>query len=311
VEQAFYRDMFNSALLLLAAQTAALAPPAGRHETDAQTAWPAQIQHDLKRLGRVEWQMRRRAADQCPKTAAGAGIVIDYLGAYDPADRSLVRRITGLRMIPLIIAVAPDSPAEAAGLRIGDEITGLGTLSIARLKARSSDPALLADAIQDRIAAHRPNSDLAFTIMRNGKQMRLSVRLDTVCSARFILQADDTIAAYSDGEHVAVTTGIMRFARGDDELALIAGHELAHVIADGKRRTGLFGRRKIEDRADLLGARLAHCAGYNMERAVDFWARFAKRDRLGFLRSPSHRSASGREKRLRAASHALSCPATP
>ena len=300
--------MLTSSLLLLAAQAVPIDETARARAIDTPQSWPVAIQRDLVTLGRVEWQMRRSSVDRCPKTAAAAGIVIDYAGAYNEGDRPLVRQETGLGNLPQIIAVAPGSPADMAGIRAGDEITALDGKTTREFLTAASDPALLADEIQDRISARKPSSEITFSIVRNDRQLAVPIRLAAVCSARFILKADDTISAHSDGEHVAVTTGIMAFAKGDDELALITGHELAHVIADGGRRTGLFGRRKIEDRADLLGAEIAHCAGFDVPRAVDFWTRFRKHDWLGFLRGPSHRSAGGREKRLRAVAPRLNCP---
>jgi len=99
----------------------------------------------------------------------------------------------------------------------------------------------------------------------------------------------------------------MRFTRNEDELALIAGHELAHVIAGTPKRSGLFGRRVIEDKADLFGAELAQCAGYDVVRGIKFWSRYHKYEVRKKLNFQTHRSAQSREDRLREAAPSLRC----
>ncbi len=260
------------------------------------------------RLAQVEWRMRRSTADLCPKQAADVGIAIDYIGAYEKSDRKLVRASTGLGDKPQVIAVVADSPAHSAGLQQGDEIVGLNGIPAEKIASRSGADTLLADDIQDWIAGQPTSRVFTITIRREGTRLTLPMKPVRVCSARFILHTDKSVEAYSDGENIALTTGIMRFAESDDEIALIAGHELAHVISGEGKSFGLFGQRRIEDKADMLGARLARCAGYDLPRAFDFWTRFAQKDWLGFLRDPTHRTARGREKRLRAAKEDLTCP---
>jgi predicted Zn-dependent protease len=91
--------------------------------------------------------------------------------------------------------------------------------------------------------------------------------------------------------------------RGDDELAAILAHELAHNIlghravldAQGVSR-GLFGRigknaakiRETEIAADRLSLTLMRDAGYRMAAAPEFWARFEKKHGSGIFADATH-----------------------
>ena len=102
----------------------------------------------------------------------------------------------------------------------------------------------------------------------------------------------------------------MTFAASDDELALVAGHELGHIIHRDGKATSLADRRNMEDRADEAGAHLAKCAGYDVTAALGFWDRYANRRKLSFLYGPSHRSPRDRAARMAAFIAGDSCGAT-
>ena len=102
----------------------------------------------------------------------------------------------------------------------------------------------------------------------------------------------------------------MTFAASDDELALVAGHELGHIIHRDGKATSLADRRNMEDRADEAGAHLAKCAGYDVTAALGFWDRYANRRKLSFLDGPSHRSPRDRAARMAAFIAGDSCGAT-
>ena len=88
------------------------------------------------------------------------------------------------------------------------------------------------------------------------------------CGIRVILQSSGGIDAHSDGRNVAVSTGLVTFAQTDAQLALAAAHEFGHAIARHGKPKGLNERRHMEDEADLIGIRLAVCAGYDANDAM-------------------------------------------
>lgn len=106
---------------------------------------------------------------------------------------------------------------------------------------------------------------------------------------------------------IVVTTGMIRFARSEDELAVVLGHEIAHVVkghitksivsnipliigsilaesaAPGTGRLVQLGgsiftqkfSRDMEREADYFGILYAHRAGFDVGEGIGIWERFA------------------------------------
>jgi len=269
--------------------------------------WPVAMRGALGRLGEIEWRLGQRALSSCPTTAAGTGFVFDHRAAYRREDWPLLAATLGLGERPVIAAVVPGSPAALAGALPGDTVVAIAGEPVERIIAAGEAERLAADSLAEFVARQAPGSPIRVEIERGGAPMTLDVTAVPQCGARVILATSNAIDAHSDGRNVSVSSGLLNFARSDDEIALLAGHELAHVIhRDGKARD-LAERRAMEDAADLLGAHLARCAGYDAGGALDFWERYARRDMLSFLRSPSHRNPRERIRRMRAFLETDSC----
>ena len=91
----------------------------------------------------------------------------------------------------------------------------------------------------------------------------------------FQLLDSGEVNAYARGGTIYVTLGMMRFAQTDDELALVLGHELGHLVAE--REAGAAGsspedRERIADYHGLIGL---HRAGYDIVAACQVWERMA------------------------------------
>jgi predicted Zn-dependent protease len=117
----------------------------------------------------------------------------------------------------------------------------------------------------------------------------------------------DAVNAWTDGEAVWVSRGMMRFLKSDDELALVLAHEMAHayrghipylrakyiveaavgalldVFAPGSGRAAVIlmdaaGKkfdRDQEREADLYGLVWAHKAGFDVGVGRELWRRMA------------------------------------
>lgn len=287
---AFVRLIALSTLLVVAPKTA--------FAGIASQPWPTTIRKQIDRIGDVEYRLRKSTAKLCNDSNTMTGIKVDYIGAYANGDRQVVRDYAGLGDAPQIISVAAGSPSEAAGVQVGDDIFSVNGMPVSQLHSESDKPSLLADQIEEQLAATPEGQDVALMLERDGKPVTISFRGEEACATRFILKTGEGLTAYSDGNNVALSSELVDFARNDDELAIFAGHELAHVIArDGKAR-GLRQRRAMEDRADVLGADLMRCAGYDVKRGLAIWRRYNKRDWLRWLRGPSHRNVPERIRRI-------------
>lgn len=273
-------------------------------------AWPALLRRDLARVAHIEWRLRGAAGSACSRQAADAGIAFDDRRAYPKRDWPLLATSLKMAEHPVIVSVAPGSPADLAGLHEGDEVLAIGGVPSDTIIARRNAGSLVSDALLDEIGQAAPGSALTFDLRRDGAVLHVAVRPVTHCAVRLVLFTDRKVEAHSDTRNVAISTGMLAFARTDDELALAAGHEVAHVINGDRRGAPAKVRRGMEDAADALGLRLMECAGYSRATGITLFERLGSRDWLGFLRARTHRSWKARTESLRAMPPGTMCLST-
>ena len=102
---------------------------------------------------------------------------------------------------------------------------------------------------------------------------------------------DSGLSASADGRHVFISSALASYARSDDMLALVLGHEFAHDVLHHRQRLdqvgfarhtlGDFGSmpaslRLAEKEADYVGLYLTARAGYDISQAPEFWHRFPR-----------------------------------
>ena len=142
-------------------------------------------------------------------------------------------------------------------------------------------------------------------IQESGERVSLWLKGTLACDYRAAVVRQDKVNAFADGKNVIITTGMLRFAESDDELALVLGHEFAHnalghvkqmraqsfagLLVDlavgvftGVDTGGLFSglgarafSKEFEADADYMGLYMAARAGYDIEGAPNFWRRMA------------------------------------
>jgi Zn-dependent protease with chaperone function len=262
------------------------------------------MREQMLRLGEVDWRIRLAAGNLCPQMASGIGVVVDHAAAYASPDGSAFTRSLRMGKMPQVAVVAAGSPAAQAGVRPGDELVAIGDTAMADLLAASRDPSLFAEDVMELLAALPPGLPATLILQRGKASLRKKIAPVAVCASRTMLDSGRSLAAYSDSRDLAVTSALIEFTANDDELALIVGHELAHVLLP--RAPG--AQQQQESEADVFGARLAHCAGYDVARAADFWPRYRAQDLLARSRLPTHPSPERREEAIRAALPTFTCP---
>lgn len=193
--------------------------------------------------------------------------------------------------------VHPGLPAAAGDLRVGDRVLAINDQP---LKDRGALEAMRMVHEQDS-PGDRP---LRLRIEREGEARDLTIAGLPACKFSVHLVNADDVNAFADGKRVILTTGMVRFARTDSELALVVGHEIAHnalghiskqrvnrvpgmlldVLIAGTTGiyTGMFsdlaGRafsKGFEAEADYAGLYIAARADYDIGDAADFWRRMA------------------------------------
>ena len=137
---------------------------------------------------------------------------------------------------------------------------------------------------QDRAARFRKTAERRLGAV----SARLLPAMRVAMPVGFRLLDSGEVNAYARGGTVYVTLGMIRFARSDDELALVLGHELGHLVAE--REGGAASpedRERVADHHGLIGL---HRAGYDIVAASEVWQRMATE----LVVPPGDRQAQGR-----------------
>ena len=290
------------AILICALSISASADPTER------SAGTLALRAQMLRLAEVDWRLRVAASELCPRKASGIGVWLDHSSAYPTSDADSLFRTLRLGKLPQVAAVAASSPAALAGIRVGDEIETIGGLSMADELARSPDPALIAEQVMDLLSSFSSDRAISLVLRRGKATLGKTVKPVSICAGRTILDTGQSLDAHTDDKDLAITTALVEFTANDDELAFILGHELAHVILRGETAEPVDDSFAVERHADALGSSIAHCAGYDMRRAPEFWRRFDEQDSFSRSRMATHPSPTQREQRLARALEGLSCP---
>ncbi|MBT0668346.1 PDZ domain-containing protein [Novosphingobium profundi] len=274
--------------------------------TDEQ--WPAALQNQMIRLTTIGYHLTDAAKTSCAPQEAASGLVLDYINAYPEEDRALVARVTGLRSDPQVIGTVPGSPADSSGLKAGDAIVAINGRTLAQFRENLKDPDLLGDALEQALLAEPAGQPFTLSVTRNDRPLRFEITPRHSCAVRFLIKFGEGENAFTDGVNVAIGASVIDHATSDDQIALVAAHELAHILNHDRKATGLGDRRNMERRADILGGRIARCAGYSLEDGMEYLSNFNHRDWLRFFRDPSHPSTSSRLKALKADAGSVECP---
>lgn len=114
-------------------------------------------------------------------------------------------------------------------------------------------------------------------VRRDGQFLFIAQKAPKICPYAVTILHTKRIRAKAKGVEVFLSLGLIDFAENKDELALIIGHELAH-LTQGHSNAGPLGTTKdksLEFLADQMGLDYAIRAGYDPHRAIEFWQRWA------------------------------------
>ena len=90
-----------------------------------------------------------------------------------------------------------------------------------------------------------------------------------------LISSSDEINAWTDGQNITITKGLLRVLKNEDELAVILGHEMGHVLAGDTSRNGqTIDPRYLEANADKIGAYLMLRAGFDVCRGKEVMRTF-------------------------------------
>lgn len=298
------------AALQLANPTAARAP---LERANTLEPFFAVREQDL-RLSMIMRRLITGNAAICRNQMPFTGLILHAQSQY---DRHFAASLVQAGYFPAPVAVElvlPDSPAATAGLKEGDGIVAINDIALP-LDGSGKRSSMDRDKAERLLLLQSADAPINITIQRNGETAPRVVALQPqrTCRARWEVTFDKADLGLSDGEIVQLSAHFLD-NQSDDFVAVIAAHELAHVVLGHRQKlesmnvkyTALsaYGRsgkliRAAEDEADRLSVHLLANAGYNPELAVQFWEGPGKRYSGGILRSPTHASASARATAIR------------
>lgn len=305
---------FLSAAFLLAACSPMTGLPADMASTSDAPLRLASLASLDQRVAGVAWRLSEANVDLCPAVRLSAGWMLHAARQYSPELRSHAEAKFGVRGdLPGILVVPPHSPAGSAGFEIGDLLLSVDG-------ALLSEGAAIGPATFEGFEANLRVVDAAlatgptlFDVERNGRRIRLEVQPRRVCGYEVQLDPSDELNARADGRRLFISTALAGFARTDDELAVILGHELAHHVLQHREwdPIGGLGRERndnlrhveggeggAERQADRIGLYLAARAGYDPAVAVPFWRRFGESNWRVRFAQIGHPSAGARARAL-------------
>lgn len=288
------RSLF-AALLFLAGGAAASAPDSGEASLVAMRGF-------YQRMAAAGHRLAIASLGLCPDREWLPGFALHDRSQYDADLRPAASRIFAFEAGPGVLALAPGGPAERAGLRLNDVLLGVDGEALPRaLPAREGafDQMERMFAVVDRGFA---DGEAELLVQRGAERLTVAVRAEQGCASRFQLVEGSRRNARADGRYVQITTAIAAYVAGDQELAAVLAHELAHNVLRHRVRLdaanvsrgffGNFGRnarliRETEMEADRLSVYLLDRAGYDPEAMVRFYSRF-RGSGLNFLGSATH-----------------------
>jgi len=258
-------------------------------------------------VARLENLARRLAASNVAfcrsqgKTFKSLGLFPMHYRALPDGDKwaQAHQKVMGIQPDALtVLVVTVGGPAERAGLRRGDALLAVNGHD---LDVRSRKAAQKSWILPHELAQ---KGDVTLRVQRDGQESEVTVAPEEVCASAFVVAWSNAVNAMADGRAVYVFQGMMDYAKTDDELALILGHELAHNVMghpDSKKAGQVLGMlldlalglgtgvntglgagmgglaysQEYEAEADYVGMYFAANAGADLKTAPEIWRRMA------------------------------------
>jgi hypothetical protein len=271
----------------------------------------------MERLMSVSWPLLIAASFQCGKdTTPIYGFTLNQKNIYGEKIRGAAGRVLGATDRPSVLYAHPGLSAYRAGLRKGDFILRINNSDISHKVLSPEELGELINRAGKEWAVERSEKDsdgeekrsvssmMEIEIERGGRNMVFTITGVPACRYPVLLEENDVVNAYADGEKVVVFSGLLRLLASDEELALVVAHEISHntlghntkkklnmvpgLIADlllasvginshgtFTKATGNIYSKEFEAEADYSGLYILARAGMDISNAANLWRRMA------------------------------------
>ena len=285
----------------------------------------------FKRSHNITYRINSANVDLCDKKGFSLGF--DYtnsfaLGeknaAYYPAKLNVGTKIS-------IVSIGENSPAEKAGLNIGDKVETINDIDVPQGRNAVTKFSKL-------LTKNLTSETIKIVISRDNNTKQYNLYPQEVCDFPLVFIPDQIINAYADGKRTIITQGIAEYTKDDNELALVIGHELAHNNRNhiDKKKVnmllaglvgfaldmasasggGYYGGPTyteqfmklgaqafsvgFEQEADYAGLYYAARAGFDVTNAHEFWTRMGAKNPSAIAHNSTHPATAKRFVALRA-----------
>jgi beta-barrel assembly-enhancing protease len=240
----------------------------------------------------IAYRLSVASAQICPNRAPQVGLRVHDAAQYGGASRAAAAATFGLHAdLPSILAVAPESPAERAGLRPGDVVTAIAGRPLDASPPGSGYAGIAAFDRRLTEALRAPPAQI--DILRGGAPARVALTGEAGCLTNVTIVPGRKLEANANGNEVNISDRLVAFARNDDELAIAIAHEMAHNALGHPARVRASGRKRdviraTEEEADRFAFYMAARAGYDLRAGAAFLTRFSKKTDWGILSDGTH-----------------------
>ena len=287
----------------------------------------------LSRLRDSAFLLLAANADVCPRTRPSGGFDLESMWERSfsmPLFEGIAHReALGMDGTHFVVShVSSGSPAERAGLRVGDRLLKVEGSPVP-VPASQRAHARAKERAERMVRRGGEDGRLALGVMRQGRALTVEMGQAVVCDYPVRLLRSERVNAFANGRAIFVTDGMLEFLHTDMERQAIIAHELAHNVAghaveepisvrmDGAgvglaarapRHRGLAGEagllaysQGVEREADYLGSYFMARAGIDVQEAPNVWRRFADLDPEAIEHASTHPATADRLANLQAA----------
>jgi len=285
-------------------------------QTEIEENIRKELNLDLK-IKNVGYKIQKTFVDKCRSKKLDLGLMtisqadiiseigtsfgnITSFGRLAEKNVNAYKKIVNLNNNTVVIGVIKNSPAERAGIILGDEILEINSNKI------SSRVDL--ENIYD-------GNDIKIKTKRNEKVLELNIKNNLICNVEFesFQTKVPNLTFFRSGNTVFVSENLINYLKTEDELVMVLTNEFSHYLNDNStlvadanklnqtlqitqilipwnlslagasdfsndviKKLGIRYSAEEESYADYMSINLTNLLGYSSDKAKVFWERLVK-----------------------------------